>query len=378
MAYNSKAELQKIYKKVDLNKFFKHYHAKVNNCGNELRMCCILPGHKDSSPSASFNIDKMIYNCYVCGGRNFFKLVQELESLKSFGASIEFVKKMIGYESDEVTQIDNVIDELNDVLNEEGIEHKKVEYIEIDFSKYPEFEDASLHFIKVKKRVSHQMIKLWNLKYAVSGYYKDRLIIPITVNNRVMSFAARDMTGKANTWLKILSQAKKDKLTVTEIAELKSKYECKKILYPPVFDKVNGVLQGNIIYGSPIQHLLFNYDNAVQTGKDYVILVEGVFDCMRLFAWGFNAVALCGTKLSAHNRSLLLKQFDRIYIALDNDIGKAKNAGQESAQAIKDSLYNRVDVYNIVLPPNKDPDECTREEFAQYFADSDNSDANLF
>jgi hypothetical protein len=186
------------------------------------------------------------------------------------------------------------------------------------------------------------------------------------------------MTGKANKWLKILAQAKKDKLTVTEIAELKDKYECKKILYPKVFDKDSGEPQRDIIYGSLIQHLLFNYDNAVKTGKDYVILVEGVFDCMRLFVWGFNAVALCGTKLSAHNRSLLLKQFEKIYIALDNDIGKSKNAGQLSAQAIKDSLKNDIDIYNIVLPPNKDPDECTREEFAQYLADSVSNDTLIF
>jgi len=372
--YYSKLELQKIYQKIDIDKFFKHYNTKIDSqFGDELRMCCILPGHKDNSPSASFNVKKGIYNCFVCGGKNFFTLVQELESLKSFKNSVEFVKKMIGYDSDETTQIDNLLDELKDIRNEEDIELEKLEYIEIDFVKHLEFENAFKYFSKVKKRVNKQMIDFWHLKYATSGYYKGRLIVPITVDNRVMSFAARDMTGKANRWLKLLKQAKKDRLTITEIAELKIKYECKKILYPPVIDKDSEIVhKDNIIYGTHVKFLLFNFDNAVGTNKDYVILVEGVFDCMRLFSWGFNAVALCGTKLSSYNRSLLLRHFDKIFVALDNDADKTKNAGQVAAQSIIDSLKAEVDVYNIVLPSNKDPDECTLEQFTHCFNESMN------
>lgn len=366
----SKIELQNIYTKVDIQKFFKHYDAKISNkFGNEFRMQCILPGHKDSSPSASFNIKKGLYNCFVCGGRQFFSLVKELENLSTFNDAVEFVKSMVGYEGNE-SHIDALLNEMNELQNDDVEADEQLKKTVIDFSKYPEFEDAEKHFIKVKKRVSRSMIHTWKLKYAISGYYKNRLIVPITMNNEVLSFAARDMSGKANKWLKLLKQAKKDKLTVTELADLKIKYECKKILYPPVLDENEKDL--NIIYGTSIKSLLFNFDNA-KKNSDYVILVEGVFDCMRLFMWGFNSVALCGTKLSERNKARILSSFDKVYLALDNDVKDDKNAGQNAAHAIMNDLSVNIDVYNIVLPPNKDPDECSHEEFQAYFDNATNN-----
>lgn len=332
-------------------------------------MQCILPGHKDSSPSASFNIKKGLYNCFVCGGRQFFSLVKELENLSTFNDAVEFVKSMVGYEGNE-SHIDALLNEMNELQNDDVEADEQLKKTVIDFSKYPEFEDAEKHFIKVKKRVSRSMIHTWKLKYAISGYYKNRLIVPITMNNEVLSFAARDMSGKANKWLKLLKQAKKDKLTVTELADLKIKYECKKILYPPVLDENEKDL--NIIYGTSIKSLLFNFDNA-KKNSDYVILVEGVFDCMRLFMWGFNSVALCGTKLSERNKARILSSFDKVYLALDNDVKDDKNAGQNAAHAIMNDLSVNIDVYNIVLPPNKDPDECSHEEFQVYFDNATNN-----
>jgi DNA primase len=361
----SKIELQNIYQKVDIQKFFKHYNAKIDTkFGNEFRLQCVLPGHRDSSPSASFNVKKGLYNCFVCGGRNLFSLVKELENLRTFDDAVEFVKSMVGYEGNE-SHIDVLLNEMNELQNDDVEVDEQCKKTIIDFSKYPEFEDAEKHFIKVKKRVSRSMIHMWNLRYAVSGYYKDRLIIPIMMSNEVLSFAARDMSGKANKWLKLLRQAKKDKLTVTELADLKVKYECKKILYPSVLDE-NEENFKNIMHGTSIKTLLFNFDNA-KKNSDYVILVEGVFDCMRLFTWGFNSVALCGTKLSDKNKSKILANFDKVYLALDNDTKNDKNAGQNAAQTIMKDLSKNIDVYNIVLPPNKDPDECSFEEFKQYF-----------
>jgi len=362
------AELQKIYKRVDIEKFFKHYNVNIlGKCGSELRMRCIIPGHRDVSPSANFNIEKGLYNCFVCGGRNFFMLVKDLENLPSFNVAVEFVKKMVGFEEDEeIGQIDSLLEELKEIQIEDDTE-RVPEYLEIDLCKHAEFEDAFDHFLKVKRRVSKQMIHLWNLKYAVGGYYVDRLVVPITHEFKTMSFAARDMSGRSEKWLKLLKQAKKDRLTVTELAELRVKYECKKILYPPILDKADpDKPDSRIIYGTAIQFLMFNFDNVIKRTRDYVILVEGVFDAMRLFTLGFNAVAILGTKLSGHNKSLLLANFDRVFIALDNDAkDDGSNPGQVAAQKILEELRPKVEAYNIVLPPGKDPDQCTIDEFKQ-------------
>jgi DNA primase len=367
----TRAELKRIYKKVDVNRFFSHYKTNtLGQSGDWLRMRCILPGHKDMSASANFNVDKGIYKCFVCGARSFFKLVQELENLSSFYESVEFVKKMVGYgEDNENNQIDLLLEDLKEIQSDDQEEERDPEYVSIDLTKYPEFENAKNHFSKVKKRVSLQMIKQWNLLYAVSGYYKDRLVIPITNENTVMSFAARDMTGRSALWLKMLKQAKKDNLTVTELAELREQYECKKIIYPPILEKKDET-KFNIIYGTAIRYLLFNFENAIQC-KDYVIVVEGVFDAMALHMWGFNVVALLGTKLSNLNRARLLSNFDRIYVALDNDVNdKGTNPGQEAAIKILESFNNEVEAFNVIMPPNRDPDECSREEFDQLLKQS--------
>jgi len=360
-----RSELKRIYKKVDINKFFSHYKARLGpQTGDEIRMHCILPGHKDTSPSANFNIKKGLYNCFVCGGRTFFNLVQEIENLGSFSETVQFVKKMVGYnENDEEDYIDLLLEDLKDVQNEDDEEEEEPILIDVDLSSQ-EFESAVDHFSKVKSRVSVDMINHWDLKYAVGGYYKDRLVIPIVCNNRILSFAARDMSGRSEIWLKMLKQAKIDKLTVTELAELCEKYECKKIIYPPILDKFDETKM-NIIYGSSIKYLLFNIDEAIKN-KDYVILVEGVFDAMKLHMWGFNVIAILGTKLSGYNRSLLLSNFDRIYVALDNDIKENNtNPGQEAAAKIIKSIGDEVDTFNVLLPPGKDPDECTKDEFSQ-------------
>lgn len=362
-----KSELRNIYKRIDIEKFLSHYNVKITGrFGNELRMHCILPNHKDTSPSGNFNISKGFYNCFVCGGRNFFQLVQELENLSTFKEAVEFVMKQVGFDNDdEINKIDALFDELRDLQEENDAEEQEPEFIEIKFKEHPEFESAFKHFSKVKKRVTKEMIDIWNLRYAVGGYYKDRLVIPITHNKKTMSFAARDMSGRSEIWLKMLKTARKDRLTVTEVAELQNKYECKKIIYPPVFDKFNPEHEfSSIIFGSAIKHLMFNFDNAIASGKDYVILVEGAFDAMRLFTWGFNAVAILGTKLSTYNRSRLLSNFDVIYVCLDNDVKDDKsNPGQDAAKSIVESLEGDIDVFNIVLPPGKDPDECEKDEF---------------
>jgi hypothetical protein len=367
----TKKELENIYKKLDVVKFFEHYHVRqMQQYGDELRMCCVLPDHNDMSPSASFNTEQGIYNCYVCGGRNIFSLVKDLENLPSFVDAVEFIKNKVGYNSEDYDKINELLEQFNELQVDNYDDDEKPELVKIDLSVYPEFEDAFDHFLKVKSRVSRKMIKKWDIKYATSGYYKDRLVIPIKYESSTYSFAARDMSGQSEKWLKLLKKAKKDKLTVIELAELRSKYECKKIIYPPLKnEEIYG--QMNIIYGTSIKYLLFNLDNAIKRTTDYVILVEGVFDAMRLFTLGYNAIAILGTKLSKYNKAILLSKFDKIYVALDNDVStNKKNAGQLAAQKIIESLISHIDCFNIVLPPNKDPDECSEEEFKQCFDDA--------
>lgn len=38
---------------------------------------CVFPGHKDTHPSAGFNINTLVYKCFRCGTTNLYKIVQQ-------------------------------------------------------------------------------------------------------------------------------------------------------------------------------------------------------------------------------------------------------------------------------------------------------------
>jgi len=254
----SDATLKKIYEKVDAEKFLDHYNVKiVGRNGPWLRMHCILPDHMDTTPSANLNTETGMYKCFSCNRAiSFFNLVKALEDLSSFDDAVSFVKKKVGYEDDD-DYIEDMLAELNSIQSDIDDDNEDLKIIDVDLS---EFDSAIDHFDKVKFRVNEKMIKFWDLKFSTTGYYKDRLVIPITEKNRVVSFCARDMSGRAEKWRKMLKAARKNRLTVAEVEELQEKYECKKILYPPVI--IEEPFK-NIIYGSSIGALMFNFDKTV-------------------------------------------------------------------------------------------------------------------
>src|SRR4051812_1469073 len=89
---DSAADYKRLYRnvlaKVDGMAVLEHYGAKniVRN-GDELIHSCLLDkvhphhSHGDSSPSASLNDERMLYNCWSFGGGDIVWLVQEMEGI---------------------------------------------------------------------------------------------------------------------------------------------------------------------------------------------------------------------------------------------------------------------------------------------------------
>ncbi|KKM90229.1 hypothetical protein LCGC14_1240790 [marine sediment metagenome] len=144
------------------------------------------------------------------------------------------------------------------------------------------------------------------------GKYRLRLIIPIFINDVLVNFIARDVTGLAE----------------------------KKYLMAP---NDEALLPGEMV--------LYNIDRAVRS----VAIVEGVFDVWRI---GDGAVGLLGTELSEEKLRLLPeKGVERAFIIYDED---AHNRGIEVASKVSKLVpYTE----NIWLPRD-DPDK--------YFAENPN------
>jgi len=100
------------------------------------------------------------------------------------------------------------------------------------------------------------------------------------------------------------------------------------------------------------KHILFNLDNA---NEDFIVLVEGVFDAIRL---GDGACATFGTSFM-REQLLLLKNYKRIFMLYDTEFfaqKKSKSAANDVAH-ITDS-----DVYTVDLNTIGDPDNLSADD----------------
>jgi len=151
----------------------------------------------------------------------------------------------------------------------------------------------------------------WGLGWCDDGYFKNRLVVPVTSGDEVVFFVARYMKKKLSKGIK-------------------------KTLYPK---------------GAKPGHHLFNYDRAKNCER--IRIVEGVLDAIHI---GKSAVATFGTSLSQYQLELLMRTAaTEITIMWDRDaIDKAK--------ALADRLADIWTVRVVELPDARDPDEHTIED----------------
>jgi len=361
---------KQIYKKVDLSKIldsysidYSEYHGKK---GREFQCCCPFPDHDDLSPSFSMRDVDGVYNCFVCGGGNLFTFVKNMEKLPNIIEAIDFIKVQVGITEEKAEDIFEKIKHSYSEMTtceKENIEEDDAEVKEI---KFPEsFEPAERYLSKIKSRVGLKNIKRWKMMYChnpknkYDEKYRDRLILPIYFENKLVTYAARDMSGRSVLWKKIKKQIKEGDYTKDEIKKMRQKYEVKKILYP---------------FGAPLLRIFFNWDDSIK--KDEVVICEGVFDAIKLIDCGYNAIAVLSCHINQHRKNLLCKHFKIVNVLLDNDVkidvnGVKKNPGQDSANKIMESFQD-INVYNILLPEGKDPDECLKKEINDAFAQKNN------
>ena len=115
----------------------------------------------------------------------------------------------------------------------------------------------------------------------------------------------------------------------------------------PLYDK------GNVLY---------NLDRAKgHLREEGAVVVEGYMDVIGLAGAGVqNAVASCGTALTAEHVKLLARYAERFYLAFDGD-----EAGRSAAWAPGRAVpARRARRARVPLPTGVDPDELAREQGA--------------
>jgi DNA primase len=107
--------------------------------------------------------------------------------------------------------------------------------------------------------------------------------------------------------------------------------------------------------------VLFNLHRAAATRQSTVIVVEGFFDCLKVYQAGFSAVvALMGSALYESQRQLLLQRFRQTVVMLDGDA-----PGRRAAALVSARLSADCPVRIVQLGENRQPDQLSELELRQ-------------
>jgi len=110
--------------------------------------------------------------------------------------------------------------------------------------------------------------------------------------------------------------------------------------------------------------VLFNLHRALQTKSKAIVIVEGFFDCLKVFQAGFLCtVALMGSSLSEYQEKLLVENFDRVVMMLDGDEGGRSATSQITARLIRKQFVRVVN-----LPDGTQPDKLSSREIQKILA----------
>jgi len=160
----------------------------------------------------------------------------------------------------------------------------------------------------------YQLADRYNLRFTVDDPdYPNRIIIPVTYNNRVVSFTSRDVTNNPLRYK-----------TATKDNELRD-----------------------------IKHCVFGLDLVV---GDTAIIVEGPFDCMSLGA--DVSCAVMGIKYTDEQVKLIGRRFTSVYILFDPSEQQAREQARNLSKAL--SAYCSASI--VTLDTDKDAGDFTLAE----------------
>ena len=262
--------------------------------------CCFHS--PDKTPSLRIHKQKGYYHCFPCGEKG------SLQKLVAYIKGITYTKagKLLSGNID-IKRLKGRWDvSKNDTRIDSGeIKPLKRYNLPKDTIRLTKRASIYLQSRGLKFKVIH------DLYCCKKGFYKGRIITPILdEKGKLVCFEARKYSGRI---------------------------EGKKVLYPK---------------HSPISNYVFNLNNIK---KEYVIVVEGIVDCLKVKQMGLSVVSIFGTQLSS-KQAELLSRFKRIYICFDGD-----EAGRKKSKELYKDYGDVLPIRIVRLPLDLDPKHMTKK-----------------
>lgn len=272
--------------------------------GMELKACCPNPNHPDKNPSWSFNLDSQFYNCWSCNfsGKGVAGLYLKLgKEIPAWALSdnLTVTKKPVHTAKQRVKKVDQVVE----------VRQTWMSWLSAN---------PGLAFEKLKVRdILESSIKKFEIGY--------------NARYDILYFPVKNTEGKLLGW-----------------AERSDNWDFKYKIMP-----LNVNREG----------LLFGENHIIEGKPNEVFLVEGPIDAIKLWQWGFMAVATLFANLMEKQAEKIIDLASTVIYVPDND-----KAGMKMTHQVLDKLKNKVILYGVNLPEGiKDvgENECTLKVFQE-------------
>lgn len=279
---------------VDIISLFDDYNITYYTCGKNVSPGWVninCPFCGDRSWHLGYNMAVGYFHCWRCGGgKNTKKVLREILRL----SPVEIDSIIFDYSVRKIA-----------LLNSEKKSFAKVKQIELPGTK--KLGKACRKYITQRGFNPDYLVEKYGIQDGgISGEWKYRIVIPIVLDEKIVSFQARDYTGRQQLRYK----------------------NCK---------DANSIVS--------LKNTLYNIDNC---NEYYIAIVEGVFDCWK---FGDNFCASFGTSMT-ENQISLLYSYKKIYFLFDNELeaqDKATNYARKLA-----AFGKEVEVIGLDMDENKD------------------------
>lgn len=326
-----RGKLNKIKKMIDIVELLQALGLKDRQgkqFGKEFWCLCPNPNHKDNSPSWSINIDPDDsrfgnHNCFSCGYTgNFITLTRDRLSYTTNkevtnAQALEFIINLFTLNSiDEDSLYDLILEEREQMFlgEEENVIKKSVIMLPAEFQQVKPKDKVYYNYLTGDIRsggrgIKPELLNKYNIGFCSKGLYTNRVIIPFVQKGELISFVARSIFPTISTKKKNGDEFK----ICPECGKLNQMraVECLKCDHD-IGSYVPKKARSRYPKGSKMEIMLWALDE-IDYSIDYVILVEGAMDKLRLESLGYkNVMCLFGDKISDTQVKLLLEIQERM------------------------------------------------------------------
>ncbi|MBN1445557.1 MAG: DNA primase [Candidatus Omnitrophica bacterium] len=339
----SSSQLDNITAKLDIAEVISEYVA-LKKSGKNFKALC--PFHEEKTPSFVVNPEKQIFHCFGCGiGGNAIKFLMLVENISFPQAAALAAKKagisidISGYRPEDEEKQEKLIKanefasqcyqealfsqqgkRAAEYLSGRNLTEKEISRFSIGFA--PNMRDCLLKKISEEKLDKDSFIKAGLINgEGTSDVFRNRIMFPIfDFRGKITGFGGRALDDEHMP--KYLNTGEN-----------------------AVFSK------GKLLYG-------LNWAKQAVKEKDFVFIVEGYFDVIRMHINGIeNCVAPMGTSLTDMHLRFLKRFTEKILLVFDSDEAGIRASLRNLESVVSKGFETKISM----LPAGFDPDRFIDE-----------------